>query len=100
MPVLVSWESLGIKDFGELEEIYRPYTIRPPVSIGAGGRRTIEEVGFSQGNFGEWFNTRNDKFKLDLLGKNRFELIKSGKVKWDDLVTRDTAKLVLLKDLL
>ena len=99
LPKLLTWKELGIDDFKELEDAFRPYTIRPDQSIDVGGRRAIEEHGFFQQDYKDWVLTRNDKFQLNLLGKNRYELFKSGKIKLEDLVDIETGRLILLKEL-
>lgn len=98
IPQLVSWKSLGI-DMDELEEAYRPYTTRPDKAIGEGGRRTIEEVGFHDGNYASWYATRDDTFKKNLLGINRFRLIEQGKVDFGDLIDRANGRLRTLAEL-
>jgi hypothetical protein len=98
LPVLVSWKELGF-DMDELEEAYRPTVIREDKAIGAGGRRTIEEVGFNQGNYKDFYLEQSDKFQRDVLGPVRADLLSSGKVKWEDLVDKATGKLKLLRDL-
>jgi SPP1 gp7 family putative phage head morphogenesis protein len=101
LPILISWEELGMGNmFSDIESEYRPYTIRPNKNIGVGGRRTIEEVGFHDGSYAEWAASQSDKFKLDLLGKRRFELYQSKKINFDDMIDRKSGKLILLKDLI
>ena len=80
-----TWRELGL-DIDEMKEAARPYTIRPDKNIDAGGRRTILESGFHQGTYGEWIMAQNENVKLNLLGPGRYDLLKSGKVNFGDLV--------------
>lgn len=97
LPVTSTWKDLGI-DLPELEEAVRPYTKRPDQNIDTGGRRTILEVGQHQGDYGSWFEQQSKKFKVDAVGPARYDLLKSGAVKWDDLVT-DEGRVRTLKEL-
>jgi hypothetical protein len=97
LPELVTWRELGI-NMNELEEVYRPYTMRPDKNIGVGGTRTIEEVGFHQGSYSSWFDKQSRQFQLNAVGPGRLELLESGKVKFDDLVDR-SGRLLTLKEL-
>ena len=97
LPVTISWKELGI-DLPELENITRPYTKRPDKNIDTGGKRTIIEVGQQQGSYGDWFKDQSKKFKTDAVGPERYDLLKSGKVKWDDFVT-DEGRVRTLKEL-
>lgn len=97
VPVTISWKELGI-DLPELENITRPYTKRPDQNIDTGGKRTIIEIGQQQGSYGDWFKDQSKKFKTDAVGPERYDLLKSGKVKWDDLVT-DEGRVRTLKEL-
>lgn len=98
VPTLVSYRELGL-DIDEVQDAYRPFTIRPNEAIDLGGRRTIIEHGFHDGNYGSWFKGRDDKFKLELLGKKRFELYQQGKVQFDDFVDKPTGKLLTIQEL-
>jgi hypothetical protein len=69
------------------------------LNIGTGGRREIEDFGFFQGGGKEWVMQQSDKFKLDMLGRKRYNLLQENKIKLDDLINYKTGKLILLKDL-
>ena len=92
-----TWRELGI-DIDELEEAVRPYTVRPDQNIDAGGRRTILESGFHQGNYAEWLMGRSEEVKLNALGPGRYELLKAGKIGFADLVDGQ-GRLRTLKEL-
>lgn len=98
LPELISWKQLGL-DIPEMEEAYRPYTIRPDKSIGVGGRRTIIEHGFYGEDYAEWMKTRSESFRRDLVGPRRLELLKSGQKDFKDLVDHQTGKLLTLQEL-
>jgi hypothetical protein len=98
LPKLKSFRELGF-DMDEISDAYRPYVMRPDKNIDAGGRRSILEHGFEQNNYKDWILTRDDKFKLDLLGRGRFNLIESGKVNYSDLVDKTTGRLIPLRNL-
>jgi len=98
LPVLVSWKELGL-DIPELEEVYRPTTIREDKSIGVGGRRTIKEVGFEQGDYRDFYLKQSRTFQNNVLGPRRASLLESGKVKWEDLIDHETGRLFTLEQL-
>jgi len=85
VPVTISWRDLGIP-LDELQDAARPYTMRPDKTIGVGGAREIEEYGFHQGDYGSWFEKQSDAFKLNAVGPGRLDMLKSGKVKFGELV--------------
>jgi len=87
-PKTKTWKDLGI-DLPELEEATRPFTLRPDVNIDAGGKRTIIEVGQMQGDYGTFFDKQSKTFQLNAVGPGRYDLLKSGKIEWDDLLNRD-----------
>ena len=95
---LISYRELGVP-VKELDEVSRPWTIRPDVPIGEGGRNILE-FGQHQGNYATWFDTRGDQFKKTVLGPRRYELYKEGKISFDDLVNPKTGKLYRLDELI
>jgi len=99
LPVMVSWKDLGFENIQELDDVARPWTTRPDKNIDAGGRRTILEHGFETGSYQDFFGKQSETFKNNALGPRRVELLNSGKVKWQDLVSRADGKLILLKEL-
>lgn len=97
IPVTVSYRELGI-DIDELEEVARPWTERPDIPIGEGGRN-ITDWGTHKGEYSKWFESRGEKFQKNVVGPRRYELIKSGKVTFKDLVDPQTGRLKTLKEL-
>ena len=85
LPVMKSWRELGL-DRDELEPAIRPYTIRPDVNIDAGGMRTIIESGRHQGDYASWWAKQDMAFRVNAVGPGRFELLESGRIKFEDLV--------------
>lgn len=88
IPVTKTWRELGI-DRDEIEAAIRPYTIRPDANIDAGGMRTIIESGRHQGNYASWFAKQPKDFKINAVGPNRYKLLESGGIKFDDLIDRE-----------
>ncbi len=85
LPVLKTWRELGL-DRDELEPAIRPYTIRPDANIDAGGMRTIIESGRHQGDYASWWAKQDRAFRVNAVGPGRFELLDSGKIRFEDLV--------------
>ncbi len=112
VPKTISWKEMGLST-EEIADVKRPYTIRGRtdahgnvvsstlnnLNIDAGGKRQIIEAGFHEGDYGEWMRTRGAKFKKNLLGPARYELLRSGDVVWSDLVDSE-GNLRLIKDLI
>lgn len=94
LPVTKSWQELGIP-LPELEDAVRPYTMRPPENIDAGGRRTILETGFHRGDYAAWFEKQSAGFQKNVLGPRRYELWARGDLSFKDLVDRDGNMLTL-----
>ena len=84
-PVTISWRELGI-DREEVDAAIRPYTIRPDANIDAGGMRTIIESGRHRGDYASWWAKQPESFKINAVGPGRYELLKSGKIEFRDLV--------------
>jgi hypothetical protein len=97
VPVTVSYRELGI-DIDELEEVVRPWTERPDIPIGEGGRN-ITGWGTHKGEYSKWFEARGEKFQRNVVGPKRLELIQAGKVKFKDLVDSQTGRLYRLDEL-
>ena len=97
LPVTKTYKELGI-DLPELEDVARPYTVRPDKSIDAGGKRTIIETGFHEGDYGTWWAKQGKAFQNNSIGIRRAELVRSGKVGFHDL-TNDEGRLLRLDEL-
>lgn len=95
VPMLISWRELGI-DIEEFAAPYRPWTRRGPGRIDTGGRRTILEHGFHQGDFSTWFVTLSEEDQRNIVGPGRLSLLRSNQISFRDLVDRDTGRLRLL----
>ena len=98
LPVTKSYRELGL-DIDEIEANYRPYTIRNNANIDAGGKRKIIEVGFHKGDYGSWFNKQSQSFKRNVVGPKRLELLNTGKVKFNQLVSSSSGRLYNLDEL-
>ena len=95
--MLVSYRELGL-DVDELEEVARPWTERPDIPVGEGGRNVIT-WGKHKGSYSSWFDSRGEQFQRNVVGPKRLELIKAGKVKFGDLVDPQTGRLIPWKEL-
>ncbi len=98
VPKTKTWRELGL-DIDEIEEEYRPYTVRPNKNIDTGGKRTILEHGFHGGSYASWFEDQGEKFKINAVGPGRYELLKSGKIKFSDMVDSRTGRLMTIEEL-
>jgi SPP1 gp7 family putative phage head morphogenesis protein len=98
LPVTKSFRELGIP-LNEIEEATRPYAKYPPENIDAGGRRTIEEVGFHKGDYASWFSGQDEEFQKNVLGPGRLKLVDEGKVDFKGLVDRSDGRLKPIKEL-
>lgn len=84
IPVAKSWRDFGI-DVDDLEAVARPWTIREPGPIGAGGRK-IENYGKTTEDFSGWWASLSDADKAKTaIGPVRRRLLETGAVKWDDM---------------
>lgn len=88
-PVAKSWRDFGV-DIDDLEAVARPWTIREPGPIGAGGRK-IENFGQTTENYSGWWASLSEKDKAKTaIGPVRRKLLESGAVNWDDMWDRAT----------
>ena len=99
VPVTIPWRKLGI-DIDEIEEVYRPWAHRPEINVGTGRKGKIIDHGFLQGNYSDFYYSQSDRFQKNVVGPRRFELLSSGKIKFEDLVDKTTGRLRILKELL
>lgn len=98
LPAMKSWRELGVP-IDEIESAARPYVVRTDRNIDAGGRRAIIEQGWRDGDYGTWFAQQGEAFRMRAAGEGRFELLDSGRVKFHDLVDRETGRLLRLDEL-
>ena len=99
LPVTATWRELGI-DIDEIEDAYRPYTMRPNKNIDAGGRRTIIEQGFHDGNYASFFGKQSRAFQVNAVGPGRFDMLDKGQIQFADLVDRKTGRLFTIDELM
>lgn len=98
IPVAKSWRDFGI-DVDELEAVARPWTLREPGSIGAGGRK-IENYGKTTENFSGWWASLSDADKAKTaIGPIRRRLLESGAVKWDQMWDKATGLPLTLEQM-
>lgn len=98
VPIAKSWRDFGI-DVDELESVARPWTLREPGSIGAGGRK-IENYGKTTENFSGWWASLSDADKAKTaIGPIRRRLLESGAVKWDQMWDKATGLPLTLEQM-
>lgn len=73
-PVLRTWEELGIEGFEDFDE---------------GTRASMDGQVPGAMDFEEWFETLDEERQEAILGKGRYELYKSGKISFSDLVDQN-----------
>lgn len=98
------WQALmRIEDLGisreDLEKVARPWARRELKNIDEGGKRKINEAGKTTEYFGEWWKTLPAKEQEYSVGKTRARLLREGKVKFGELVDKETGRLRPLDDL-
>lgn len=98
IPVAKSWRDFGI-NVDDLEAVARPWTIREPGPIGAGGRK-IENYGKTTENFSGWWSSLSDADKAKTaIGPIRRRLLESGAVKWDEMWDKASGMPLTLEQL-
>lgn len=98
IPIAKSWRDFGI-DVDELEAVARPWALREPGSIGAGGRK-IENYGKTTENFSGWWASLSDADKAKTaIGPIRRRLLESGAVKWDQMWDKATGLPLTLEQM-
>ena len=99
---IVDWEKLGIPGLA-VEDATRPYTVRGDLNIGAGGRREILEVGMHKGNWASWASGRDEAFKINAIGPQRYALWQESGLNFEAfskrLVNGKTGVLYTVKEL-
>lgn len=87
IPVTRSYKELGL-NIPEMERSYRAFSERDKKRVKKGGVHT--------GDFESFIFSRSAKYQKDFFGKNRYELLKDGTIKFDDLIDKK-GNVVLLK---
>lgn len=90
LPETLTYKELGL-DIEELKTSLRPYSERAE-------KRKILDAGQFEGDFEKFLFSRDEKYQKDLLGPNRYRLIKDGKLKFGDLVDENGNIRLLKKD--
>jgi|GEM_PF-1587242 len=99
VPVCKSWADWGFNGVTEFEEVARPWTLREPGEIGAGGRKILN-VGKTTENYSGWWASLPEEEKATTaIGPVRRSLLREGNVSWDDLWERHTGRVKTLKEL-
>ena len=89
LPITKSWRDFGI-DMSDLEDVTRPWVMRAPGPLGAGGRKILE-FGHTTANFSGWWESLSATQKAKTsIGPVRGKLLESGAVKWNDLWDKKT----------
>ena len=84
----LSYRELGL-DVDEMKKSLRPFSERDDL-------RKIVTAGQYDGDFETFFKSRSVMYQKELLGPNRYKMLKAGEIKWDDLVDVN-GEIVLLK---
>ena len=96
-PVVKTWRDFGI-DIPELEAVARPWVIREPGPIGAGGRKILY-AGTTREDFSGWWKTLPYEQQIQSIGPVRTQLINTGELEWADLVDKRTGRYYTLEQL-
>ncbi len=95
---LVRIKALGITS-EDLGEVTRTWTIREDANIDEGGNRKILQSGQHKGSFGEWWATLPYEEQVKSVGAIRTNLLRAGKISWDDMIDQSTGRMFTLKEL-
>lgn len=98
LPVTVSYKELGL-DMDEIKQVYRPYVIRDGNNPRVSKRINILQTGSHKGDYASWFSKQSDQVQRNVVGPNRHEMIKSGEIKFKQIVDPRTGKLFTLDQL-
>ena len=103
---ILTFREMGL-DIDEMEEAYKPYTVRgtvdpvtgvvTPGKIGVGGGRIID-TGRFLGTYEDFLKLQPEMVQRQILGPGRLELWKSGKVALKDFADKN-GNIYLLKEL-
>lgn len=83
----------------ELEKVARPWVIREPGNIDAGGTRKIRNLGHTTEDFDGWYATLPKHEQARIVGPVRQKLLADGKISFGELVDKETGDLRSLKEL-
>ena len=98
LPIAKSWRDFGI-DMDGLEAVARPWVLRAPGPLGAGGRK-IENVGQTTENYSGWWALLSPADKArTAIGKARRGLLESGAMTWEQLWDKATGRPYTLREL-
>lgn len=84
-PVTKTWKELGF-DVEELDDVYRPWTIRTEEAIAAGGRRDILDVGQFDGNYSQFWSVQDEAFQNAAIGIQRARLVRDQRIDFKDII--------------
>jgi len=96
IPTVVGANGMGLSA-KQINEMAKPYSIKNG-KIGLGGGKVIS-AGTFKGDFGQWMKTTTPAQQRELLGPSRLDAITSGKVRFEDLVDKNTGRLRTLDEL-
>jgi len=91
-PITITWKELGF-DVPEMEEAYQPWVDR------AGKDRALDDYGFTDKNYKDWWWSRGKAFQDNAIGPMRANLVRGRKIKFEDIID-DKGNLILIKDLI
>ena len=91
-------DELGVSS-EDLERVARPWTVREPGNIDAGGKRKILLHGSTKEDFGGWYHTLPEQERIRIVGPVRARLLAEGKIEFGELVDKKTGRLRTLEEL-
>lgn len=91
-------DELGVTS-EDLERVARPWVVREPGNIDAGGTRKILLHGSSKEDFGGWYKTLPENERVRIVGPVRARLLEEGKISFGELVDKKTGRLRTLAEL-
>ena len=90
-PITLTWRELG---FGvdEMEDVYKPWTIR------VGKQRDLDDYGWTDDNYADWWKSRSKEFQNSAIGPRRADLVRSGAIEFQDIID-NKGNLIPIRDL-
>lgn len=98
VPITVAAEKMGLTE-KDLNEMARPYTIERDGKLKSGKTGKVIESGTFKGNFESWLKNASEKQQRAFFGPKRYEALKDGSIKFDQLVDKQTGRLKRLDEL-